>query len=222
MHLGIVSKDSGMLRFDDVKNRRHIQHNHGNVVWCCRVTRLRQPWQTTKKCRLCSCQKLYFSRQGRWLTLVLVVEEIYVGLILLVGIETAWWQVLRWILLIPPFFRSIGSLLLKMYILALGMTSKRGSDAFSILSSMNSVHVVLPMLGASLKHLAISGFMTLPVSNVIRSGPVSLNELIIVPSFTTFSGAWRSCRNLFCSAVEDSGCSMLKLFGERHSLFQIH
>lgn len=90
-----------------------------------------------------------------------------------------------------PFFRSTGGLLENVNNLALGMTSDKGLDTFSVLSLMNSVNMALLMFGASLRQLAISGSMTSLVSKVISSGPVSLKRLITVPSLTRLYSALR-------------------------------
>ena len=112
------------------------------------------------------------------------------------------------------FFRSTGGLLLKVYKPALGMTSDKGFEAFSILSRTNYLNIAWPIAGASLKQFATSGSMTSPVSSVIRSGPVSLKGLMMVPSSTRLRRAFRSLMNLFCSVGEASGWSRL------HSLFE--
>ena len=111
--------------------------------------------------------------------------------------------------LFAPFFRSTGGRLLNVYKLALGMTSDKGFDAFSILSRTKVENISLPTFGAAFRLLTIRVSMTSPVSNVISAGPVSLKGLTTVPSLTRLRRAFRSRRNFFCPATEDYGCSKL-------------
>ena len=90
------------------------------------------------------------------------------------------------------FFKYAGDLLLNVYSLALGITSDKGLVTFSIRSETNSLNIVWPMFWASLKQLATSGSITSPVSRVMRSDPVSLNGLVILPSLIRFESAFRS------------------------------
>ena len=62
---------------------------------------------------------------------------------------------------------------------------------------MNSLNIVWPNFLASRKHLPTSGSITSPVSRAMRSGPVSLNGLMIFPSLIRFESAVRSSTNFF-------------------------